>query len=315
MNSIRIGTRASALALIQADKVRRAVESHNPGMAVEIVEIRTRGDAVADVPLHKIGGKGIFIKEIEEALLKGDIDVAVHSLKDLPCVSAPGLTIGAYLTRENPCDVLISDKYASLKALPRGAVVGTGSRRRESQLQAARPGTAVCPLRGNVETRIQKACGGNMDAIIIAAAGVLRLGLSDKIREYLPPDIFTPSPGQGTIAAQIRLSDERAARALQKANDRMAESCYAVEKGFLLETGGGCFLPVGALCERTAAGTTLYGYIGDARGEKVFKETVRFTGFDPARGRELARKLLDSGGREVLLEIRKKENSDNEHRC
>jgi hydroxymethylbilane synthase len=311
MNSIRIGTRASALALIQADKVRRAVEDHNPGIAIEIVKIRTKGDSVTDVPLHEIGGKGIFIKEIEEALLKGDIDIAVHSLKDLPCVSAPGLAIGAYLARENPCDVFISDKYASLKELPGGAVVGTGSRRRESQLRAARPGTAVRPLRGNVETRIKKACGGDMDAVIIAAAGVLRLGLADKIREYLPPDIFTPSPGQGIIAAQIRLGDERAAQALQKANDKTAERCYAVEKEFLRETGGGCFLPVGALCERTADGTVLYGYIGDAKGEKVFKETVRFAGFDPARGRELAGKLLDSGGREVLLEIRKKENSDN----
>jgi hydroxymethylbilane synthase len=314
MNNIRIGTRASALALIQADKVGRLIEMHNPGVTVELVKIRTKGDTIADVPLHKIGAKGLFIKEIEEALLKGDIDIAVHSLKDLPCVSAPGLAIGAYLARENPCDVLISGRYASLRDLPDGATVGTGSRRRESQLRAVMPRASVCPLRGNVETRMKKAVGGDMDAVIIAAAGVLRLGRAGEIREYLPADAFTPPPGQGIIAAQIRSGDARTASVLMKANDKTAERCYAVEKEFLLETGGGCFLPVGALCEETADGTVLYGYIGDEKGEKVFKETVRFAGFDPARGRALARKLLDSGGREVLLEIRKKENSDNEHR-
>lgn len=314
MNNIRIGTRASALALMQAEKVGRAVETHNPGLTVEIVKIRTMGDAITDLPLHKIGAKGLFVRELEAALLKGDIDIAVHSLKDLPCVPAPGLAIGAYLARENPCDVFISDKYASLKELPGSAVVGAGSRRRESQLRAARPGLAVSPLRGNVETRIKKASGGDLDAVIIAAAGVLRLGLAGKIREYLPRDVFTPPPGQGIIAAQIKTNDERAASALEKANDETAARCYAVEKEFLRATGGGCFLPVGALCEETPAGPALYGYIGDAKGEKVFKETVRLTGFDPAQGYELARKLLAAGGREALLEIGKKENSDNEHR-
>jgi len=314
MNKLRIGTRASALALIQADKVRRAVETNTPEMAAEIVKISTKGDKITDVPLYKTGVKGIFIKELEEALLNGEIDIAVHSLKDLPAVIDPRLAIGAYLTRENPGDVFISERYAALKDMPDHAAVGTGSRRRESQLRFARPGLSASPLRGNIETRIKKVSDGGLDAVIIAAAGVLRLGLAGRIREYLPKDIFTPSPGQGIIAAQIRKGDEKAASALKKTNDAISALCYAVEKAFLQETGGGCFLPVGALCEKSPGGFILHGYIGDLKGEKVFKDTIRFREFEPAQGKNLARKLLAAGGREVLLEIREKENSDNGHR-
>lgn len=313
MNIVRIGTRASALALDQAEKVRRAVEAHNPGLAAEIIKISTKGDEITNVPLHKIGAKGLFIKEIENALLNNSIDIAVHSLKDLPCELAPGLEIGAYLPREDPRDVFISDKYASIKELPAKAVIGIGSRRRESQLRALKPGVAVSPLRGNIETRVKKVSGGGLDGVVIAAAGVLRLGLEGKIREYLPKNIFTPSPGQGIIAAQIRKGDKRAASALEKAGDEAAAMCYAVEREFLLETGGGCFLPVGALCEKTPAGFILYGYIGDEKGEKIYRDTVNFDVFNPAQGRELARMLLAAGGREVLLEISRKENSNNEH--
>jgi hydroxymethylbilane synthase len=194
MNNIRIGTRASALALAQAGMVKSAIEKNFSGVRVEIIKITTKGDKIIDVPLHKIGSRGIFIKEIEEALLNGKADIAVHSLKDLPADQNEGLYIGAFLTRENPGDVLISERYGSLREIPAGAQIGTGSRRRESQLKNLRPDIHVEPLRGNVETRIKRSSGGNLDAVIIAAAGVIRLGLADNIREYLPRDVFIPSP-------------------------------------------------------------------------------------------------------------------------
>ena len=285
----------------------------DPGAGVEIVKIRTSGDRLAAVPLHEIGAKGVFIKEIEEELLRGRIDIAVHSLKDLPCEQAAGLAIGAYLRREDPGDVLVSGRYASLKEVPDGSSVGTGSRRRESQLRSVRPGLSVAPLRGNVETRIGKAGDGSLDAVVIAAAGARRLGLTGMIREYLPPEFFTPAPGQGIIAAQIRSGDERAASALKPANDPVSEVCYAVERGFLRETGGGCFLPVGALCVPSGGGFALYGYIGSVDGVRAFRGKLDLSEPDPARGRELARRLLDAGGREVLLEIARAKSGDNQH--
>jgi hydroxymethylbilane synthase len=311
MNNIRIGTRASALALAQAGMVKNAVEKNFPGVRVEIIKMTTKGDRITDIPLHKIGSRGLFIKEIEESLLREEIDIAVHSLKDLPASQNESLCIGAFLTRENPGDVLISERYGSLSEIPAGAHIGTGSRRRESQLKNFRPDILVEPLRGNVETRIKKSSGGNLDAIIIAAAGVIRLGLAGKIREYLPRDLFIPSPGQGIIAAQIRKNDTASAEILEKINDENAGMCYAVEREFFLETGGGCFLPIGALCEKNSSGYTIHGYIGDEKGENVFRESASFSIYDPLQGKKLAQKLLDAGGKRVLFDIREKENSDN----
>lgn len=311
MNNIRIGSRASDLALAQAEMVKAGIKKNFPAARVEIIKISTKGDRITDIPLHKIGSRGLFIKEIEESLLNEEIDIAVHSLKDLPASQNDGLVIGALLPRENPGDVLISERYGSLSEVPAGAHIGTGSRRRQSQLKNFRPDITVKPLRGNVETRIKKGSGGGLDAVIIAAAGVIRLGLSGKIREYLPRAVFIPAPGQGIIAAQMRKNDAKRAEILGKINDENAGMCYAVEREFFLETGGGCFLPIGALCEKNSAGFTLHGYIGSENGEEVFRESVSFSVYDPMQGKTLAQKLLSAGGRRVLLDIRKKENSDN----
>lgn len=302
---IRIGTRGSRLAVWQARKAESLVKNAFPGAETEIAAIRTTGDDLGEKPLHELGEKGVFVKELEKALRNAEIRLAVHSLKDMPLELPRGLVIAACLERGRPGDALVSDKYADLKSIPAGSRIGTGSRRRESQLRAVRPGLVPAPLRGNIETRIRKLQTQGLDAVIIAAAGVARLGMEASIKEFLPAEVFTPAPGQGVIALEIREDDSELAAALKGLNDREAWDCYLVERAFVKETGGGCSMPVGALCEKNGSRFKLSGYIGDLDGRRVYRDSVFFDRCEEKHGAELAGKLLAAGGRKVLDDIRK----------
>jgi len=301
---IRIGARGSRLAMWQARKAENLIKEAFSGADTEVIAIRTKGDEIKEKPLYEIGGTGVFVKEIEKALYGAEISLAVHSLKDMPLELSQGLMIAACLERAYPGDALVSKKYSDLKSIPAGARIGTGSRRRESQLKYMRPHLIAAPLRGNIETRISKALSGDLDAIIIAAAGITRLSLDANIKELLPLDVFTPAPGQGIIALEIREGDKELAAVLKGLDDGETRDCYMVEKAFLKETGGGCFMPVGALCARSGGGFKLSGYIGDRDGRRVYRDSILFNKCDEKYGVELAGALLASGGRRVLDDIR-----------
>lgn len=301
--TVKIGTRGSRLALWQAERVAELMRERLPDIKAEIVVVKTTGDAITEKPLYEIRERGIFVKELESALLGGTIDLAVNSLKDMPLDRAAGLKTAAYIDRDFAQDAFISGKYTGLRSVPAGGKIGTGSRRRESQLKNARPDLIAATLRGNVETRIKKA--EDYDGIIISAAGPARLGMGDAIRELLPAEIFTPSPGQGMIAVECAEKNTELGDMMKAVNDPDAEARFAVERAFLERTGGGCYLPVGAYCEKTGAGYRLMGYIGDYAGKRVYRDSVLFGICEEKYGKGLAEKLLSAGGKEVLDEIRK----------
>jgi len=258
---LRIGTRGSPLALAQARAVAARLAAAHPALAaedaIETVVIRTTGDRVRDRTLAAIGGKGLFTKEIEEALGEGAIDLAVHSLKDVPTFLPPELAILAHLPRADPRDAFLSLKTAALAALPRGAVVGTASIRRQAQLLSARPDLTVVPMRGNVETRLKKLGEGKVDATLLAVAGLVRLGLERCITEVLPVETMLPAPAQGTIAVEARLDDRRARDWLRAIDDPVTAACSAAERSLLAALDGSCRTPIAALAEVTPAGALL----------------------------------------------------------
>lgn len=256
MNMLRMGTRGSPLALAQSGMVAAQVRART-GVDVQLVVIRTRGDDVVDRPLAAVGGKGLFTKEIELALLAGEVDFAVHSLKDLPTIQPEGLTLAATPPREDPRDVLIGGRLAELKL---GAVVGTGSQRRQAQLLAARPDLVVRDIRGNVDTRIRKLQAGEFDAIVLAAAGVIRLGRAAEITERLSVDAMVPAPGQGALALQCRVGDAAAAGALLALHDADAALEVEAERAWLDAAGGGCTVPTACYVQVDSAGATLRGF-------------------------------------------------------
>lgn len=303
---IRLGTRGSALALWQARKAESLIKAAAPGAETEIVVVRTKGDAAAGKPLHELGGTGVFVKELETALREGGIDAAVHSLKDMPLRTPPGLQVAAFLEREWPGDAFVSEKYQDLGSVPSGGRIGAGSLRRESQLRALRPDLSAAPLRGNVGTRMAKLRAEGLDGIIIAAAGLSRLGMAGSISERLPPELFTPAPGQGIIALETRREAGGPAELLGRLDDAASRECYLLETAFLARTGGGCSLPVGALCLPRPGGFALHGYIGDREGRRVHRGSALLAPGDAEGAAELARKLLDAGGRTVLDELRAK---------
>jgi hydroxymethylbilane synthase len=300
---LTIGTRGSALARSQTDEVIRQLQSAWPELDCRTHLITTSGDRILDRPLPEIGGKGLFTEELENALRSGEIDLAVHSLKDLPVDDAAGLTLGAICAREDARDVLISRNQWTLDTLPHRARVGTSSLRRSAQLLAARPDLTLLPLRGNVDTRIRKAMQGDYDAIVLAAAGVLRLGFDAHITEFLPFDVMLPAPGQGAMAVQCR-ADDAATRELVAAIDNAA-SCAAVtaERAFLQSLGGGCSAPVAAYAQSQIPNTkyqiSIEGLVASTDGRKVIR--VRSQGDDPlSLGAELAREALAQGAGELL---------------
>jgi hydroxymethylbilane synthase len=250
-STIRLGTRGSPLALAQANEVRQRLEAaHGPGrLAFEVRAIKTSGDRIQDRPLAEAGGKGLFTKEIEEALLAGEIDVAVHSMKDMPTLLPPGLTIQCLLPREDVRDAFISSKAASLADLPHGAKVGTSSLRRQAQVRHARPDLVVVPLRGNVETRLRKLAEGAADATLLACAGLKRLGLTDCIASPVPPEEMLPAVAQGAIGVEMRADDPAIAELLAPINHQPTALAVAAERAFLAKLEGSCRTPIAGLAE------------------------------------------------------------------
>ncbi len=300
---LKIGTRQSKLALWQSLHVADRLKKSHPELEIELVKIVTKGDKVLDAPLAKIGGKGLFTKELERALLDGSIDIAVHSLKDLPTVLPAGLIIGAVTQRAETKDALVSEKYASLKALPFGAKVGTSSLRRRAQLLALRPDLNVVDVRGNVDTRLQKVSDGHLDALILAAAGLQRLGYEKKIKEILPYDLMLPAVGQGALAAECRAADEETLELLAALHDEKTALATAAERAFLALIGGGCQVPVGVHASLIGEKIILTALIASLDGKKAIK---RKTEGAALCGKELAEKLaeemLSAGGRDILRE-------------
>lgn len=301
---MRIGTRGSALALAQSGHVRECLTNGAPDeIPLEVIE--TSGDRNPMASLRRFGGKGIFTKEIEEALLLGRVDLAVHSLKDLPTEMTAGLVIGAMLPREDARDAVIARGGTPLEQLPSGATVGTSSLRRKAQLLARRPDIQVIDLRGNVPTRLARLEEGRFDAIVVAAAGLKRLGLIDRATELLDHDFMLPAPGQGVVAIQIRDGDAATASAVGRLHDPGAAAEAAAERSLLSALGGGCLVPIGARARIEDGTVTLAGFVGDPSGRPSLRHTARGPASDPeAVGRELAAMFLHDGARAILDKAR-----------
>jgi hydroxymethylbilane synthase len=298
MARLRIGTRGSQLALWQAHHISDLLRGQ--GHAVEIEIIQTTGDKITDVALAKVGTKGIFTKEIEEALAKNRIDLAVHSLKDLPTELAADFEIAAITAREDARDVFCSAKFANIEALPQQANVGTSSLRRQAQLKALRPDLKIHALRGNVDTRLRKLESGDYDAIILAAAGLNRLNKTQLVRQVVPAEVMTPAAGQGALGIEIRCADETTRAMLAFLDDVDARTTTMCERALLSRLGGGCQVPIGAFAEINAGRIRLNAIVASPDGTKVLRETRE--GNDPMRlGQEVAETLLRRGG-DVILE-------------
>lgn len=324
-NKIIIGTRGSKLALWQAEWVKTELQKLHPGLQVELNKIKTTGDKILDVPLSRVGGKGLFVKEIEEALLQGKVDIAVHSMKDVPTEFPEGLHLAVICKREDPHDAFISQiqdagfKIQNLTSLPQGATVGTSSLRRSCQLLNIRPDLNIVQLRGNLDTRLRKLDEGKFDAIILAAAGVKRLGLSERIVEILPLNIFLPAIGQGAIGIECRVKDEFIHKLISLLNDNETYKCVSAERSFLKRLGGGCQVPIAAYATiqqhnadkgsstplgfRTSS-LIIDGLVGSVSGDRIIRGRAEGNPEDAeAIGIKLAEDLLSSGAKQILDEV------------
>lgn len=300
MAQLRIGSRGSQLALWQANHISALLRER--GHQVEIEIIKTTGDKITDVALAKVGTKGMFTKEIEEALAEGRVDLAVHSLKDLPTELSAGFEIAAITKRENPRDVFCSVKYAGIEKLPRGARVGTSSLRRQAQLKALRPDLEINPLRGNVDTRLRKLEAGEYDAVILAAAGLNRLGKTDLIKQIIPAEVMCPAAGQGALGIEIRAGDSATREHLKFLDDADARAATTCERALLNKLGGGCQVPIGAFAEVRNGKLHLDALVADPDGSKVLRESRE--GADPVSlGESVGETLLRRGGDAILEEV------------
>ncbi len=300
---LKIGTRSSPLALWQAEWVRARIRERYPDLPVSLVKIKTTGDKILDVPLAQVGGKGLFVKEIEEAMLAGEVDIAVHSMKDVPTEFPPGLGLACTTKREDPRDALVSHglRFADL---PDGARIGTSALRRQAQLLALRPDLEMVVIRGNVATRIGKLESEGLDAVILAAAGLKRLGFTDRVTEYLPVQLSLPAIGQGALGIECRLDDGDLLELISFLNDPDTQQAVGAERAFLLRCEGGCQVPIAAFGETDGEQLRLTGLISSVDGAR----TVRGNISGPpesflALGKELAERLLADGGREILREV------------
>jgi hydroxymethylbilane synthase len=296
-----VGTRGSKLALWQADHIAARLRARYPEAEIALKHILTTGDKILDVPLAKIGGKGLFTKEIEKELLAGGIDLAVHSLKDMPTELPPGLVIVAVTERVDPGDALISPRYGTLANLPRGARVGTSSLRRKAQLLAARPDLAIADLRGNLDTRLAKLASHELDAIVLAVAGLARLGWQDRITEILPREICLPAVGQGALAIEARAGDDRVRGMLAFLHHAETAAAVTAERAFLREVEGGCQVPIGVYGRSEAGALVLDAVILSGDGRTRLKDAISGPAADAENlGRALARRMYAAGGREIL---------------
>jgi hydroxymethylbilane synthase len=297
MARLRIGSRGSQLALWQANHISALLRER--GHEVELEIIKTTGDKITDVALAKVGTKGMFTKEIEEALAEGRIDLAVHSLKDLPTELSQGFEIAAVTTRENPRDVFCSRNYESIEDLPRGALVGTSSLRRQAQLKAVRPDLEIRPLRGNVDTRLRKLEAGEYDAIILAAAGLNRLGKTQLVRQVIPFEVMCPAAGQGALGIEIRAGDSVTRQHLAFLDDAEAHATTTCERALLNKLGGGCQVPIGAFAEVREGRLHLEAIVAEPDGSKILRESL--DGTDPVPlGESVGEVLLQRGGEAIL---------------
>lgn len=299
--TIRIGTRGSQLALWQAQWVQQQIDRTIPDSSTELIIIKTTGDKITDVPLAKVGGKGLFVKEIEEALLDGRIDIAVHSMKDMPADIPDGLCIGAVPPRENPLDALVAKQYASIDALPKGARVGTSSLRRTAQLLHLRPDLIITPLRGNLDTRLNRLADTDLDAIILAAAGLKRLGLADRITAHIKSDTMLPAVGQGALCIESRSHDPATSPVVANLDHRLSRTAVSAERAFSRRLEGGCQVPIGAFATIDHDRLRITGLVAEIDGRRMLKHTIEGpTERAAALGLELAEYLLAQGAGLIL---------------
>ncbi len=304
---LRIGTRASQLALWQANWIKSELEKQYPGIEVELVKIKTMGDKILDVPLAQVGGKGLFVKEIEEAMLRGEIDLAVHSMKDVPTEFPEGLGLVVTTRREDPRDAFISNgvKFSDLR---HGARIGTSALRRQAQLLKVRPDLQMVIIRGNVETRIRKLKEDNLDAVILAAAGLNRLGFADLVTELLDTDFSIPAIGQGALGLECRLDDSITIEALSFLNHPDTAAAVTAERSLLARCEGGCQVPIAAFGSVQGETLNLTGLIASVNGQQTVKANVSGLATDAAElGRKLADMLLSAGGKAILEDVYQRE--------
>jgi hydroxymethylbilane synthase len=298
---LRIATRKSPLALWQTNHVAQALQQVYPQLEIELVEMTTKGDKILDTPLAKIGGKGLFVKELENSLFDKRADIAVHSVKDLPVEFPAGLILPVILTRANPYDAFVSNKYANLAELPKGAIVGTASLRRQSQLLNHRSDLNIRTLRGNVGTRLSKLDQGEFDAIILAAVGLQRLNLEDRIRETFTEDIMLPAIGQGAIGIECREDDSNTIELIKVLNDSLTSSRIIAERALNRRLNGGCQVPIGGFAQIKDDRLNLQGFVGDLEGKQMLRDSIEGS-IDSAEylGDTLGKKLLAQGADKLL---------------
>jgi hydroxymethylbilane synthase len=301
---LRIATRQSPLALWQAHYVKDRLMACHPGLQVELVPMVTRGDVILDTPLAKVGGKGLFVKELELALLENRADIAVHSMKDVPVEFPQGLGLTTICEREDPRDAFVSNHFNSLDALPVGSVVGTSSLRRQCQLAAERPDLVIRSLRGNVGTRLSKLDNGDYDAIILAVAGLKRLGLENRIRQALSPEQSLPAVGQGAVGIECRLDDERTRALLAPLNHADTAVRLCAERAMNTRLEGGCQVPIGSYAELSQGEIWLRALVGAPDGSQMVRGERRGPAEDAEKlGISLAEELLNNGAREILADV------------
>lgn len=304
MNNLRLGTRKSPLALWQAEYVRARLQRLHPSLQVELVTMTTEGDRLLDTSLAKVGGKGLFIKELEQGLLTQRIDLAVHSMKDVTVSFPPGLHIATVCEREDPRDAFVSNTYASLAALPAGARVGTSSLRRQCQLRAAHPRLTVALLRGNINTRLSKLDAGEFDAILLAVAGLKRLGFGNRIRTALDPHESLPAVGQGAIGIECRVDDARTHELLAPLEHAPTRTCVEAERALNAHLEGGCQVPIGGYAVLEGTMLHLRGLVGDPDGSRVIRADIRGPATDAVTlGTTLAQELLRLGAKSILDKV------------
>lgn len=303
-STLTIATRGSQLALWQAEFIAARLREHDPGLAVNLKVVKTMGDTILDKPLAKLGGKGLFVKEIEEAILAGQADLAVHSLKDVPGELVPELTLGVIPKRGDPTDTLVSLEYPDLNSLPAGGVVGTGSLRRQAQILSLRPDVQIKNLRGNLNTRIRKLERGDYQAIILASAGLQRLGVRVGHQCRLSPPDFLPAVGQGALGIEYKHDNQELARLLTVLDHEPSRITTLAERAFLRELEGSCQVPLGAFAELENGSIHLSGFVSDLSGRPLIRKSGTGDRHAPeALGRDVARRIIAAGGREILDRI------------
>ena len=303
-NILRIATRKSALALWQAEFVKAELERFHPDLTVELVPMSTQGDIILDTPLAKIGGKGLFVKELEQAMLDGRADIAVHSMKDVPVEFPEGLELNTICEREDPRDAFVSNKYKSLDELPEGAVVGTSSLRRQCQVRALRPDLDIRDLRGNVNTRLAKLDNGDYDAIILAAAGLLRLEMPERIADFIEPETSLPANGQGAVGIECRSDDERVKALLAPLEHTETRIRVLAERAMNRRLEGGCQVPIGAYALVNGEQVHIRGLVGAVDGSEILRDEVSGSVENAEQlGVQLAEQLLAQGADKILAEV------------